>query len=176
MGRMKAIDTLAMNKLGAPQTVAVSSGSFADGEEIPRWYTGDGQNVSPALSWTDLPVGTVSVAVLCEDPDAPTPSPFVHWIAYGLAPNVSSITEGASGTHRSADENPSFAEGKNSFGHARFDGPAPPRGHGVHHYHFQVFALDTRLSLHGTPDRGDLISAMRGHVIAAGDLVGTYER
>ncbi len=110
--------------------------------------------------------------LIVEDPDAPTPMPFVHWIVYGLPADTADIRGGI-------EERTSLLGGKQgetTMRHQYYDGPAPPRGHGLHHYHFQVFALDTELDLPPGVGRHRLLEAMEGHVIAAGDLVGTYER
>jgi Raf kinase inhibitor-like YbhB/YbcL family protein len=105
---------------------------------------------------------------MCEDPDAPFPEPFVHWIVYGIPPTVHAL-DGARATQ--------WKEGRNSKLQTGFTGAAPPSGHGVHHYHFQVLALDKPLDQEEPGlGRGALLSAMRGHVLAFGDLVGTYER
>ncbi|HEX9294866.1 MAG TPA: YbhB/YbcL family Raf kinase inhibitor-like protein [Polyangiaceae bacterium] len=161
---------LAIHKLGATPRLSFSSSAFPQGGPIPRRYAKDGENFSPPLSWGELPAGTLALALLCEDPDAPMPQPFVHWVVCCVPPTTTHVSEGVS------ELTPRFVQGKNSFGSRRYDGPAPPPGHGVHHYHFQLFALDRELTLGDTPDRGDLVDAMRGHVIAAGDVVGTYER
>jgi Raf kinase inhibitor-like YbhB/YbcL family protein len=99
---------------------------------------------------------------MVEDPDAPTPMPFVHWLVHGLSPTTTLVSGGKTG--------------KTTMRHDRFDGPAPPPGHGPHHYHFQVFALDRELGLDDGVGRTELLDAMEGHVIAAGEIVGIYER
>jgi Raf kinase inhibitor-like YbhB/YbcL family protein len=105
--------------------------------------------------------------VVVEDPDAPLPEPFVHWIVYGLPANVSSL-DASTMAHA--------CEGKNSTMMTGFTPAAPPPGHGLHRYHFQVFALDAHLVLEAGPGRSKLFDAMRGHVLAWGEVVGTYER
>src|SRR5438876_655283 len=102
------------------------------------------------------------------------PKPFVHWIVHGLAPYTTELPEGAgSGTAAAAMH---LRHGRNSAKQLGYLGPAPPREHGLHHYHFEVFALDERLDVPDAPTRAEICDAMRGHVLAHGDLVGTYER
>src|SRR6266542_453206 len=107
---------LAMHKLGLAPRLPLSSAAFQPGDRIPRRYAREGENFSPPLSWGDLPAETVSLALLCEDPDAPTPQPFVHWTVYGMAPSTTRLSEGVS------EFAPSFAQGKSSFGNLRYDG------------------------------------------------------
>src|SRR5690606_24666805 len=108
---------------------AMNSPAFADGDEIPRKYTRDGDNVPPPLEWRGAPAGTRSYALIVEDPDAPTGT-FRHWGIYNIVAGRNRLPEGAgAGTE-------SLGHGINDFGHARYDGPEPPEGHGVHHYHF----------------------------------------
>jgi Raf kinase inhibitor-like YbhB/YbcL family protein len=113
-----------------------------------------------------VPASTKSVAVVCEDPDAPLPEPFVHWMVYGLPSTVQEL-DGTAAAH------PEGLNSKLSIGYAPV---SPLTGHGEHHYHFEVFALDVPLSLPRGAGRSALIEAMRGHVVAWGDIVGTYER
>lgn len=152
--------------------IEVSSAAFAEGAVIPRHFAGDGDDVSPPLSWSKVPAATREVVVLCEDPDAPFPSPFVHWLIHGLPPAVRSLSEGVTDT----PVIPAAHQGKNSRRDTGYMGPLPPPGHGVHHYYFEVFALDAALDLDGAPTRDQLVRAMRGHVIGSGALVGTYTR
>jgi len=149
------------------KTLVVTSFAFGDGERIPRKYTGEGENVSPPLSWSGAPEGTEEFALICDDPDAPMAEPFVHWVVYNIPAERGHFEEGKA---RGA------TEGKNGFGKIGYGGPMPPRGHGVHHYHFRVYALDTKLGLKPGVTKKELLGAMRGHVLAEGELVGTYER
>ena len=127
----------------------------------------DGEAVPPPISWRGVPAGARSVVVVCEDPDAPVPEPFVHWIVYGLPAHDGTLDASTLATAR---------EGRNSIGKKGYAGASPPAGHGPHHYHFQVFALDNELSVDLGAGRSTLLDAMRGHVVARGDLVATYER
>lgn len=158
----------------APATIAVTSAAFADGAAIPARYTQDGPKLSPPLAWTGVPGDAGSVALLVEDVDSPTPSPFVHLIAWNLAPGEGYLPEadiaspGAPGTRHDL--------GKNTFLKTAYLPPDPPTGHGAHRYLFQVYALDRTLDLPPAPGRSALVAAMRGHVLAKGSLTGTYER
>ena len=164
------VDKLASRKLGngelRSQTLAVSSSAFSEGGAIPTDYTADGGGYAPPVAWANVPESARSMVLVCEDPDAPMPKPFVHWLVYGLPAAVSSL-----------ESAPAFGrEGKNSTMKAGYTPPAPPPGHGPHRYHFQVFALDTILELEPGAGRTALVDAMRGHVLAWGETVGTYER
>ncbi len=152
---------------GGREVIDVRSEAFSEGAPIPPRYAGDGENVSPPLTWGEVPAGTREVVVLCEDPDAPMQKPFSHWVMVGISPSVHRLDEGVTrGAH----------PGTNSAHKQGYMGPMPPPGHGVHHYHFEVFALDAPLSLGAKPTRDDVLEAMKGHVLACGETVGTYER
>lgn len=148
-------------------TIHVSSTAFDEGARIPRKYTGEGEDVSPPLAWTGAPDGTREFALICDDPDAPTPDPWVHWVLYRIPGNANSLAEGTSG---------GAVEGKNDFGKTGYGGPMPPVGHGMHNYYFHIYALDTQLELKPGISKDQLLAAMEGHIIAQGRLVGTYER
>jgi len=145
----------------------VASSVFEAGDAIPRRYSGEGEDVSPPLSWEDVPAGTQEFALICDDPDAPLPEPWVHWAVYGIPPQARSLPEGEVG---------SAVEGRNSWGRIGYGGPMPPPGHGVHHYHFRLYALDAPLDLKPGATKGDLLAAMAGHVLAEAEVVGTYRR
>ena len=143
------------------------SAAFADGEALDPSFTADEEDaVAPPLEWSAPPAGTQELALVVEDPDAPTPEPFCHWLVGGLAPPQGQLLEG---------EAPPRA-GKNAFGNSEWLLPDPPTGHGAHDYVFQLFALDRPLSLLPGATRGDLVAAMEGHVIAAAVLTATYLR
>ena len=146
----------------------------ADGP-IPRKYSGEGENVSPPLRWSGIPAGAKELVLICEDPDAPKAEPYIHWVLYGLSAQQTSLPEGIPATESLAMLG-GFRQGRNSAGKIGYTGPMPPIGHGVHRYHFQLFALFEATGLSNHPDRDELIDAMSGHVLALGDLVGTYER
>ena len=158
--------------------ITVTSEAFKSGAAIPKKYTEDGSDVSPPLKWQDVPNGTKELALICDDPDAPTSEPWVHWLLYKLPADVSELHEGVAADAEL--KSPAGArQGKNSWKMGRnvgYRGPAPPKGHGVHHYHFRIYALDAPLSLAAKADKKELLAAMKGHVLAEGELVGTYER
>ncbi|HID21096.1 MAG TPA: YbhB/YbcL family Raf kinase inhibitor-like protein [Planctomycetaceae bacterium] len=159
-------------------TISLTSTAFAEGQPIPRKYTGDGQDVSPPLAWTHVPEETKELVLICDDPDAPTSEPWVHWVIYKIPPSVTSLPEGI--PRREKLEEPAGAlQGKNSWPSGPtigYRGPAPPPGHGTHHYHFKLYALDCTLDVPPGADKNTLLKAMEGHVIGRGELVGTYER
>jgi len=137
---------------------------------IPRKYTGEGDDVSPALSWSGAPDGTKAFAVICHDPDAPLVTPgtygFVHWVLYDLPASTTSLDEGTGeGT-----------AGVNDFGNAGYGGPMPPEGHGVHHYFFWVLALDRELDLEAGLTLWKFLEKVEPHILGMNRLVGTYER
>lgn len=152
-------------------TFQVSSPAFAEGSTIPRKYTGDGDNLSPPLHWTGAPRGTRSFAVLCEDPDAPSGT-FLHWAVANIGPDRTGLSEGAGSR---AEGGYGFA--RNGFGRAEYGGPAPPRGHGLHHYHFRVAALDVgRIIVSPTQSAEDLWRTVEPHILDEAEIIGTYQR
>jgi len=148
-------------------TISVTSPAFATGEPIPLKYTGEGEDFSPRLEWTGLPAGTVELALICEDPDAPGKEPWVHWVRYHIPAATSGLREEVTGE---------ALEGINRSGTMGYRGPMPPVGDGVHRYIFRIYALDTSLELATAATKKELIEAMEGHVLATGELIGTYER
>jgi Raf kinase inhibitor-like YbhB/YbcL family protein len=149
----------------------VSSAAFGAGGEIPAMYTCDGANVSPPLSWGIPPQGTAALAILVTDPDAPGGT-FVHWVAYNLPPGTREIPAGAPGRNVLPAGS---AQGTNDMGRAGYGGPCPPGGK-LHHYRFTVYALDSAITLAGARDGMMLESAMGGHILARGEMVGMYRR
>lgn len=153
----------------APCSVFLSSPDFGAWAMMPKRFTQDGENRSPALTWENLPEGVVELALVVQDPDVPLPDPVTHLIVFGLDPKVP-IGEGE------LNAGGARLMGKGSFGRIGYAGPRPIRSHGRHRYVFQLFALDTALGLSGTPDLKTLAAAMAGHVLARGELTGWYER
>jgi Raf kinase inhibitor-like YbhB/YbcL family protein len=164
-------ETLASASQPHGATMNLTTPSFPNDGPIPERHAGD-HNVSPPLAWSGAPERTRELALLVEDPDAPLPQAFVHWAVYGLSPALTSLPEGV-GIGSKLPKG--AAEGRNSTGRSGFVGPKPPPGHGIHHYHFQLFALDEPLGLAPGAERDALVEAMRGHVVAQGELIGTYE-
>jgi hypothetical protein len=159
-----------------PQTLVLTSPQFRDGEPIPAYYTSDGmpdgtQAPSPPLGWTTLPVDTISLVLIVEDADSPTPLPLVHAIAWGISPERIGLPE-----HGLAENVDGLLLGHNSYWKAAWLPPDPPPGHGPHRYAFQLFALATAPDLGKHPGRRSLVAALKGNVLARGLLIGTYER
>jgi Raf kinase inhibitor-like YbhB/YbcL family protein len=146
--------------------LTLTSDAFQDGQPIPTQFTCDGADQTPALHWGDPPSGTKSFALVIDDPDAPSGT-FRHWGVFDIPASARSIGGGQkAGT-----------EVSNDFGKPGYGGPCPPKGHGAHHYHFKLFALDTdRLGLSTSAKVADVEKAAQQHAIAQGELVGTYER
>ena len=157
--------------------LTVRSRAFENGQRIPVKHTADGADVSPALSWSDVPAEAKELALICDDPDAPRPEPWVHWVICKLPASLTGLPEGV--PRQAALREPAGAlQGRNSWpsGNIGYRGPAPPKGHGVHHYRFTLYALDAALEPSAELTKDELLEKMRGHVIAEGTLVGTYER
>jgi len=155
--------------------MTLQSDAFADGKEIPRRHTEDGDDLSPPLTWSGLPEGTRQLALMVDDPDAPRAEPWVHWIVYKIPADARVLTEGIPPTP-ALDIPRGAMQGKNSWGTDGYRGPAPPKGHGTHHYHFRLYALDLPLRAAQGLEKAGLLEAMQGHVLAEAELVGTYER
>lgn len=153
------------------QGIAITSPAFRAGQPIPARHTGDGDDLSPPLQWSGIPQEARSLVIICDDPDAPRGT-FVHWLLYDLPASEKGLPEGVP-----RDEKlPSGAsQGTNDFGRYGYIGPSPPSGP-VHHYHFRLYALSAPTGLKPGASRGDLDAAMKGRVIATGELVGTYKR
>lgn len=146
------------------------SPAFDDGGPIPTRHTGEGEDVSPALTWSGAPDGTKSFAIICHDPDAPLVKPgtygFVHWALYGIPGSAHGLSEGS-------DE---FVQGVNDFGNTGYGGPMPPEGHGTHHYFFWLLALDSTPDLEPGLSMWELLDRIEPNVIGMNRLVGTYTR
>lgn len=159
-------------------TLLISSTAFEADGKIAQQYTGDGQDLSPPLRWEGVPAGTQELALICEDPDAPTATPWVHWVLYRLAPTVTELPEGLSAASRLEQPVAAF-QGRNSWSTGRtigYRGPAPPPRHGLHHYHFRLYALDHETKLQPGVDKAALMYALRDHILEQAEIVGTYER
>jgi Raf kinase inhibitor-like YbhB/YbcL family protein len=146
----------------------IHSPAFADGAPIPDKYTRSGRNFSPPLEWTGTPEGTRSFVLLIEDPDAPSGT-FRHWAVYDIPGDKIGLDENADVSK--------FRQGVNDFGNEGYDGPQPPPGHGVHHYHFRLAALDTdRLEgVQGKVKAAAVWDKAQAHKIEEAELVGTFE-
>ena len=168
-------ERLSSSKIQAPESLSISSPAFADGDPIPQKYTQDGQNISPPLALAGMPANARSLVLIVEDPDAPTPNPFVHWLAYNIPPSAQALPEAITIDDRIENPIP-FLQGKNSSMKTGFIGCAPPKGDTAHRYIFQLYALDRMLDLKPAAGRSALLEAMEGHVIARGGMIGTYQR
>ena len=144
----------------------LSSTVFQNHRPIPARHTGDGEDLSPPLSWDGAPAGTRAFAVVVHDPDAPLVDGFTHWVAYGISAETTELSEGAE----------KLTQGVNSLGNQGYNGPAPPPGHGVHHYYIWVYALDSEVGLEPGLDRRALFERIEDHVLEQARLIGTYER
>lgn len=150
--------------------MTLRSSTFQSGGNIPKKYTGEGDDVSPPLSWSDAPNGTRSFALVCHDPDAPLVSPghygFVHWVLYDIPGELHELPEGVEG----------YRQGKNNFDKSGYGGPMPPNGHGAHHYFFWLLALNESIDAAPGLTMWQLLETVEPHVIGMNRLVGLYSR
>jgi Raf kinase inhibitor-like YbhB/YbcL family protein len=153
--------------------IELSTDAFPDEGAIDLRHSAYGDNLSPPLHWTPVE-GAGAYAIVVEDPDAPRERPFVHWMIWNIPGQVSSLPEGVPNNAELVSPQGAI-QGKNDNDSSGYFGPHPPQGHGVHHYHFQIFALDGPLGLHPDAELRALTDAMKGRVIADGELVGTFE-
>lgn len=151
--------------------ITLTSTAFEAGAGIPERYTCDGADLSPPLKWIGVPEATKGLALICDDPDAPLKT-WVHWVVYGIPPGATELAEGVPGKETLPDGS---RQGRNDFGRKSYGGPCPPRGK-PHRYFFKLYALDAELDLEPGARKKDLEKAMKGHVLARGELVGTYRR
>ena len=161
------------NKSGKEETMSIqiTSAAFAGGEPIPAKYTCDGNDVSPPLHWTNAPANTKSFALIADDPDAPVGT-WVHWVLCDLPGDNNSLPEDVAKTQNITGN---AKQGVNDFRRSGYGGPCPPPGK-PHRYFFKIYALDTMLDLKPGLTKKDLLKAMEGHVLAQGQLMGTYQR
>ena len=142
----------------------IKSPAFEGHKRIPDKHTSNGDNVAPPLEWSGVPEGTQAFAIVVHDPDAPLVDGFTHWVAYGIPADATSLPEGGGGA----------VQGLNSTGEEGYMGPAPPPGHGPHHYYFWVYALDEDVDLPPGLDRRALLEQIEDHVIEQARVIGTY--
>ena len=146
-------------------SIQITSTAFTEGGKIPRLYTCDDQNVSPPLAWTGVPTNTVSLALIMDDPDAPSGT-WVHWVLYNLPSTLIGLDQGKSG---------GGTDGKNDFGQLGYGGPCPPRGSN-HRYFIKIYALDATIELKAGATKAQVENTMKGHILAQGQLMGRYAR
>ena len=149
----------------------LTSSGFQDNEVIPVKYTCDGDDVSPPLSWSTLPEKTVSLALIADDPDAPGGT-WVHWVLFDIPAQLTGLPEGV----ENSVVVPGIGhQGRNDSRKTGYTGPCPPRG-SPHRYFFKVYALDIQLGLEPGVSKADVENAMRGHILAQAQIMGTYSR
>jgi Raf kinase inhibitor-like YbhB/YbcL family protein len=152
-------------------TFSISSSSFSPGGEIPRQFTCDGSDVSPALSWSGAPAGTQSFALIADDPDAPAGT-WTHWVLYDLPAKTNGLPESVS----KVEEPPSGGrQGRNDFRKVGYGGPCPPPGK-PHRYFFKLYALDGMLNLKPGSSKQEVEETIKNHILAKAELMGTYRR
>ena len=150
--------------------IKITSSVFEDGGMIPAKYTCDGVDVSPPLQWDTVPEGTKSIALICDDPDAPMGT-WVHWVLFNMPAEANELAQNIP-----AEETlPNGAmQGVSDFGRIGYGGPCPPGG--THRYFFKIYALDTKVDLQAGADKRQLLKAMEGHILEQGQLIGKYKR
>ena len=146
-------------------SLTLTSDAFANGQSIPAKYSCVGKNISPALAWNEPPAGTQSFALIVDDPDAPAGT-WIHWVLFNIPVSTLSLQESMDTSAMSA--------GRNSSGNMSYDGPCPPSG--THRYFFKLYALDSTLSLSPGATKEQLLAAMKGHILAQGELMGTFSK
>ena len=164
---------LALQRVVPKSQTAIAVSSNAIKGAVPRAQSEYGDGISPDLSWQRVE-GARSYVLIVEDPDSRHPRPFVHWLVYNLSADVVSLPAGL--PDQAELEGRQGLQGRNGRGGIGYFGPRPPVGDAPHHYHFQVFALDSVLELRPGVERDEVIVAMSNHVLAAGELVGTYQQ
>ena len=155
---------------GAKMAITITSTVFTEGGMIPRDYTCDGKDISPPLAWAGAPEGTKSLAIICDDPDAPVGT-WVHWVLYNLPAIVNELPQGVK-SDKVLDNG--AKHGINDFRKLGYGGPCPPGG--THRYYFKIYALDTELTQEPGLTKAELLKAIKGHILAEGQLMGRYKR
>ena len=151
--------------------LSITSTAFKDGKRIPKKYTCESDDISPALAWSDVPSAAKSLALIMDDPDAPM-GVFTHWVLFNLPSDLSALGEGQPTSERLGND---AIHGINDFGRVGYGGPCPPPG-APHRYFFAIYALDTSFKLKPRSTKQQVLAAIKGHVLAEARLVGTYSR
>ena len=160
----------AIGKEGYAMKLDIKSTAFEGGDSIPKQYTCDGTDISPQLSWSQPPEGTGSMVLICDDPDAPMGT-WVHWVLYGLSPDTLEISEGIPDDKEVLG---GAKHGVNDFRKYGYGGPCPPGG--THRYFFKLYAVDTEVDLDPGATKDEVLDAIKGHILAEGQLMGRYSR
>ncbi len=162
--------TVKENKGAEKMEIKITSSAFEEGGTIPSKYTCDGADISPPLQWDSVPDGTVSIAIISDDPDAPMGT-WVHWVLYNLPADVNHLSENMPDDETLPD---GTRQGLTDFGKTGYGGPCPPGG--IHRYYFKIYALDKKIDVAVVIDKEGLLKNMEGHIIAQGQLIGKYKR
>ncbi|RMG66919.1 MAG: YbhB/YbcL family Raf kinase inhibitor-like protein [Calditrichaeota bacterium] len=152
-------------------SLKIYSSAFDRGERIPVKYTCDGPDLSPPLKWENLPEGTKSLVLICDDPDAPVGT-WVHWVVYGIPPTLEGLEENVP---RTETVKPGFRQGKNSWGRIGYGGPCPPKGK-PHRYFFKLYAVDISTDWEAGLSKEEVLKRIEGHILAQAEWMGTYQR
>jgi len=169
--QQKASPEVAPTQTPSPANVfKLTSNTFKEGQPIPRQYTCDGVNVSPGLEWTGVPKTSKTIAIIADDPDAPSGT-FTHWVLYNLSSETMGMVENlpTTGNLKAGGQ-----QGENDFQQIGYGGPCPPSG--THRYFFKIYALDDELPLKAGAKRAEVEKAMEGHIVGQAQLMGTYKR
>ncbi|MGA2297848.1 MAG: YbhB/YbcL family Raf kinase inhibitor-like protein [FCB group bacterium] len=150
--------------------IIIKSSAFENNGFIPKQYTCDGKNISPKINWSNLPTATKSIALICDDPDAPMGT-WVHWVIYNIPPDVKELPENVPPLAILPNK---AIQGKNDFKKIGYGGPCPPSG--VHRYFFKIYALDLMLKNDPGLTKDQLLKAIEGHIISKGELIGKFKR
>ena len=169
-----ACENVASETEGTGMTFTLTSPAFGNNERIPVQYTGEGKDLSPPLEWGEPPAGTKTFALVCDDPDAPAGT-WDHWIIWNIPGNLRKLPENVARRELLAELG-GAAQGLNSWPKLGYNGPMPPKGHGTHHYHFALYALDKSLDLSAGANKRALLTEIRGHILGQGKLTGIYSR
>lgn len=155
--------------------IQLSSPAFRYGATIPKIFTGEGQDISPPLQWSGAPRSTQQFVLIVEDPDVSGPDPWVHWVMYGIPPDVHQLPEKLPSSSE-LTQPVQARQGTNSFGKTGYNGPQPPSGSGAHRYYFKLFAINLReLQLPSHPTAQNIRQAIEGHIVGEGGFMGRYQ-
>jgi len=181
--RISAFAALGLVTLALPPAIgaqvaelAVRSTAFEENQAIPLRNSAYGDNLSPEITWSGVPAGTATFALVLTDPDVPMPDGFVHWVIYNIPGTANGLPEGIPSETATLAEPAGTTQGLMGMRRPGYFGPRPPAGGGVHHYVFHVYALDSDLQLAEGLSREDLMSAIEGHIVGEGRLTGIFER